>query len=262
MLQINWSVVACFVITFFAIAGFSRGWWKEAITTVFLAVLIFFLQNPDLAQQFINAMNNFIAMVWNFLPESITSVINEFLLLVFNIDTFGGVFQFDPSAPATWLAMLALFVAVSILIGRLSFGFSPTGLGKLLGILVGAFNGFLILNIVREYLDGRALPGQTTASTSEVVLVGSSSYGTAADNVAVQMTGLPGYTVMDSIIPWILMGVGVLFLFAVLRTRVGIAKSQDGRKVEARMPPFYRKPKAPTRTQQPGPPVTPVRIVE
>ena len=157
--------------------------------------------------------------------------------------------------------MLALFVGVSILVGRFSFGYSPTGLGKILGTLVGAFNGFLLLNIVREYVDGRALPGQSTATGSEAVLVGGSSFGTAADTVSMQMTGLPDYTVMDSIIPWVLMGVGLLLLFAVLKTRVGIASSADGRKVETRMPPFYHRPKPPGRIQ-PNPPVTPVRIVE
>jgi hypothetical protein len=241
MLQINWPVIACFLIAFFAIAGFSRGWWKEAVTTISLAILVFFLANPELAGEFVNAINNVIATIWNFLPEGITSVMSEFLLVVFGIDTFGGAFQFDPSASATWMAMLALFVGGAVFIGHISFGNRPTLLGKILGTLVGAFNGFLILNISREYLDGRALPGQTTAS-SEAVLVGGSSFGAASESVTVQMTGLPDYTVMDSVIPWILMAVGLLFLFSVLKTRVGIASSQDGKKIQTKVPPFYKAP--------------------
>ena len=240
-MQINWSMIACFSIGFFAIAGFSRGWWKEAVTTIILAILIFFLQNPDQAQQFIQLANDGIATVWSFVPNFMTTAITDFLQFAFGINTGGGPYQFDPADASTWLTILAGLVVVGVLIGRLSFGNPPTGLGKMLGLLVGGLNGFLILSLVREYLDGRALPGQPPPST-EITLVGSSAFGPASDAVSVQMVGLPNYTIMDSVIPWVLMGVGLLFLFSVLKTRVGVATNRDGRKIQTKLPPFYKVP--------------------
>ena len=38
-MQINWMVLTYFVIGLFILNGFFRGWWKEAITLSFLAIL-------------------------------------------------------------------------------------------------------------------------------------------------------------------------------------------------------------------------------
>jgi hypothetical protein len=73
-----------------------------------------------------------------------------------------------------------------------------------------------------------------------LTLVGGSEFGPASQNLTIQVSDLPYFTVMDSILPWLVIGAGILFLIAVLRSRVGIARSADGRKVETRVPPFYR----------------------
>jgi hypothetical protein len=68
-MQINWTIVTYIVVGYFAIAGFSRGWWKEAITTVVLTVLILFLQNPGWAETVINAINSLLATIWSYLTS-------------------------------------------------------------------------------------------------------------------------------------------------------------------------------------------------
>ncbi len=69
MMGINWTVLALLVIGLFALAGFFKGWWKEAITTIFLGILAFFLQVPDVAQLFIDLTNLVIFTIWKILPS-------------------------------------------------------------------------------------------------------------------------------------------------------------------------------------------------
>jgi uncharacterized membrane protein required for colicin V production len=240
-MEVNWTIIAYFVIGFFAIAGFSRGWWKEALTTVVLAVLIFLLQNPDFALEVINSINDLIATVWGLIPDSITSVIRNGIDTVTVSSITIGAPHVDASDPGTWLTILALSVGGAILLSRVFLSSVPTPFGKVLGALMGGFNGFLTLGLVREYLDGRALPGRVVP-TSDITLAGRSAFGPAAQTVSIQATELPGRTIMDSVIPWLLIGVGLLFLFSLFKTRVGLVTSADGGKIEPKVPPFYRKP--------------------
>jgi hypothetical protein len=231
-MEIDWTIVTYFFIGYFAVNGLFKGWWIEALTTILLAILIFFLQKPDWAQGVIVLFNDLLTTVWSAIPSTITSAVSD------------QVFQADATGPGTWLTILAVVVGGAILLGRLTFGHQPTGFGKALGGLVGGLNGFLVLNIIREYLDGRALPGQTPPA-SALRLVGSSSFGPAASDISIRVTGLPNFTILDSIIPWLTVGLGLLFFFSVFRTRFGIASNKDGRKLVAQVPPFYKKPAKP-----------------
>jgi hypothetical protein len=243
-MEINWTIITYVVVGYLALAGFSRGWWKEAVTTVVLVILIWFLQNPTWAETIINAINQAIATIWSYLPVTIRPAVSTGVSTAFALDELVVAPQIDPTDPQTWIVILALLVGAAILIGRASFGLQPTLLGKVLGALIGGFNGILILSLVREYLDGRALPGQV-AATSELTLVGGSSFGPAAPNVSIQATGLPSYTILDSALPWIAIGIGALLLFSIIRSRFRIATSADGRKLETRVPPFYVSPPPP-----------------
>ena len=240
-MEINWTILSYLVIIFFAVSGFSKGWWKEAVITVILAFFLFLLQNPNLAQTLIDSFNNLVSTIWSFIPTEITPVVNTGLSTVFAVQTGGSqAWQADASSPGTWITLLAVTVGLAMLFTRFGFNYTPTGFGSLLGGLMGALNGFLIASLVREYLDGRALPGQEVAYTSQLTLVGGSSFGPASENLTIQMSDLPQFTILDNILPYLIIGIGLLFLVAVLRSRVGVARSPDGRKVEARMPPFYR----------------------
>jgi hypothetical protein len=257
-MEINWTVVTYFVVGYFALAGFSRGWWKEAVTTSALAGFILLLQNPDWAQRLVDLINSLLATVWNYIPTSITPVVNNGLETVFAVSTSGSSpIQIDASDPGTWLTILGLVVGASILFGRVTLGNQPTAPGKVLGVALGGLNGFLILSLVREYLDGRALPGQT-GPESEITLAGTSSFGPAASSLSIQFTGLSGVTILDSFIPWLAMGIGLLFLVSVLKTRLGVATSADGRKLQTKVPPYY-KPLPPKKVKPPE--ATTIRIM-
>jgi hypothetical protein len=231
------------MLGFFVWSGYARGWWKEALTTAVLAVLIFLLQQPDYAQSLIDTINNLLATVWNALPASVTSLISDGLNYFLGLDTGGSAVQLSANSPGAWVTILILIVGLTTMLGRTSFRNTPTLLGSLLGAGIGGVNGFLVLNLIREYLDGRALPGNTSTG-SELALAGSSAFGAAAPTVTIQATNLPNFTILDSVFPWILIGSGLFFLISVLHTRVKFETNKEGgRRINfKKLPPFYIAP--------------------
>jgi hypothetical protein len=239
-MQIDWMIVSYLVVGFFAVLGFFRGWWKEAITTFLLALLVLLLQHSNWAQTLIDWINKGIATV---------------LLLLADIFGFTAssdtIFQLDASRPSTWLGILLLTLGLSALFARFFLPgtaskipaqyYTVTLIGRLLGVMVGGLNGFLIINLVREYLDGRNLPGSTPVGTSAVAQSGSAA-SPALSTLTIQAVNLPSSTILDSYIPWLIVGGGVLILLAIIWSRIRIArKAGAGSKLEF-VPPFGYKP--------------------
>lgn len=233
-MNIDWRIITVIVIGYFAINGFSKGWWKEAVTTIFLTVLLILLLVPNLAALIIQTINNLITTIINLLPVTIAA----------------GSFQIDPTSPGTWVVILILFLALAALIARstLPGGFGGGGqfyagpTARLLGLGLGAINGFLVLSLVREYLDGRSLPGNELPANPELTLATSGTFGPPATAVTVQASGLPNLTILDSFIPWFIIGLGLLLLIAAIRNRIIIASHPDGgRKLDFPSPYGYRR---------------------
>ena len=235
-MQINWTFVTYLVIGLFALSGFFRGWWKEGITSIFLIFLVFLLQQPGVAETFINAINSVLVLLWNLAPNFFSLIFNDLL----GLGTPGSTaaIQADPGQASTWLTALVVIVLLAILLGRFLVpgSGSVTIVGSILGGLIGAFNGFIVVNLVREYLDGRALPGSVTPAT-EITLAGASTAGIASPGLTVQAVELPRFTILDSLVPWIVIAVGLLILVAVIRTGFGFR----GASLNRRVPPGYNK---------------------
>jgi hypothetical protein len=226
-MQIDWTVLTYAIIGLFALTGFFRGWWKEAISTILLVVLLFFLQQPTIAESFVAVINNIISMVWQILPNSITQFLADTLGLGVGASAVGGVPQLDPTSGTTWLLILILFMVTAILISRPFLrNYGPTGysvrpLGSILGGLVGGLNGLIIISLVREYLDGRNLPQTATTVVAPGAQVGVTSTG------AIGVVNVPSITIMDSYIPWAIMLIGIVVFLAAVKNRVAW-RYQDG----------------------------------
>jgi hypothetical protein len=241
VVEVNWTLLSFIFVALFALSGFMKGWWKEAITTFFLGILVFFLQVPEMAVAFIDSINWVLEKIWGILPDSLAASLVDFMEQSLNLNIPPEGPQLDPTNPNTWLAILLLFVGFSILLSRLSLRrdlsrpqgrfYAPSAIGSLLGGLLGAFNGFLIINLIREYLDGRALPGELT-------LPGTSSFGASAANLSIQATDLPSITILDTAIPWVVILVSIGLLVIALVTRL----SRDGMNISAgkKVPYGYR----------------------
>lgn len=228
-MEIDWTTITVFIIALFALAGFFKGWWKEAITTVLLAILVFFLANPDIAQWVVSGVNSIIELVWSWL------------------NTTNSPPQIDAASTTTWLAILIVFLIISVLISRMllphgsrRIGYATRPMGSILGGLLGALNGFLIINLVREYIDGRNLP--SGGIPTEIAMAGSQSSGRiASSGVTITATDVHAFTILDSYMPWIVMGLGLIVLIALLRSRVGMHQKNGFRKIDYKVPYGYRK---------------------
>ena len=247
-MEINWTVLTYFVIGLFALSGFFKGWWKEAMTTVLLAVLVFLLQNPTAAELVIETLNGILAAVWAFIPDSLLPTVDATVNNVLGVETNGGAIQVDAGDASTWLIILILVIAASIIFSRTTLPggiiqpgmrYAPTPTGSVLGGLIGGLNGFLIMNLIREYLDGRNLPGGLLTEIAPAG--GGGSVGIASSGVAIRAVEVPNFTILDSFLPWIIIGGGLLILLAVLRSRVGIHSNRGFRKINYKVPYGYKK---------------------
>lgn len=233
-MQVDWMFLTYLIVGFFAILGFFRGWWKEAVTIFVLASLMILLQRPDWAELIINLVNQVIAAVW------------QILVGLSGLALPQEPFQIDPTSGGAWVVILILLLGTSSLItyavlpggARSGRFYAVRPMGRLLGLLLGGFNGYLVVSLIREYLDGRALPGRTPPDT-EVVVTGGSSFGPPTGNVAIQAVNMPNLTVLDSFIPWLIIAIGFLIFFAAIKTRVGVQKSNKGRKIVFKGPYGY-----------------------
>jgi hypothetical protein len=243
--QIDWITISLLVVGFFAISGFSRGWWREAVTTAAIALFILLIQQPALADRFIGLINKGIAAVWPIFVRLFGSIIPLEVT----------PYQLDPQQGTTWLILFIVVLGGLTLLTRLflpgSAGrmpghfYSPTLLARLLGFGLGTLNGFLILGLIREFLDGRSLPGQapeaaTAAAGGDITVISSNAYPPAATSVNVELVDLPSFTIFDNIIPWIIVGIGALTLLSLLQSRIAYSSTAKGRKVGVRAPWGYR----------------------
>lgn len=243
-MQIDWTLISFLTMGFFTINGFFRGWWKEAFTTAVIIFFMFLLQQPSLAQTTVNLVNQVIAASWNLTA----SVAGSFITMA---DTAP---QLDPDDPLTWVMMLFIFLGVAGILSRILLpGSGSSGqvyaaniIARFLGMALGGVNAFLVLNLVREYLDGSNLPGQATQSAAQAASIATTGITVTggqttamATSVAIEATGLPQYSLQDNITPWLIIGGGLFVIALAANNRVRFMKSADGRKVATRSPYGY-----------------------
>ncbi len=237
-MEINWTVLTYFIIGLFILNGFFRGWWKEAFTTVILVFFVFLLQQPGVAEVLVDLINRSFNWVWQILPDSLRNFLQNFLESGLGISTaVDGSIQIDPGNPGTWLIFLILFLAVAALISRIFLpdhgsgsGYAVKPIGGVLGGLLGGLNGFVIVNLVREYLDGRNLPGSNSTFPTEVAQAGGGgSIAMASPGVSFQAAEVPSFTILDSFLPWVIIGVGILIFLMAIRNRVKLSNRVIGK---------------------------------
>jgi len=234
MPEVNISLLTYIIVIIFAISGFYRGWWKEAITTIVLAFLIFLLQSPELAQSLIEIYNSFVAWFWDIVPDSLKG----FFSSVFGIEASGAALQADANSATTWLVILILLLVGVMILNRFLLPgaarqgavYTATPMGSILGALLGGLNGFIIANLILEYLVGGALPGEEPAT--EIAASG-------GQTLVASGIDYPAYSILQGYLPWIIIGLGFLLLVAVLRNRVGIHNRNGYRRIDYRVPYGY-----------------------
>jgi len=211
-LDINFEVFFYMVIGIFGLAGFMRGWWKEAITTGLLVFLLAMLKYPDLANAVVGMLNKGLDFLSGFL-------INIGLLN-------SSIAHIDPGNSQFYIFTLIFFVIISYFVGRSAGGtINSTIGGRMFGAILGLANGFIILSLFREYILSRYLPnsGVSTATAP-----------TSAATVTV--SSVPQDSIMDGAGIWILIIGGLLLFFFAITSRI----SYTSGKMSTRPPIGYK----------------------
>lgn len=233
--RLNWTLITYLFIGLFVLSGFFKGWWKEAVTTFFLAVLVLLLQFPEVAQWLVNRVNEVLATVWEWVPLTF----GESLEPLLGLDPTGPAPRIDATNGGTWLAIMLVLLGLSILISRASlpnqirhrgtqYAYVVSPLGAFLGGLLGGLNGFLIVNLIREYLTGTNLPTGPSEVAAGLAST-NNTLGIASSGVDFRVTDLPSFTILTNPLAWLVVAFGVFVFLAVLSNRVTVSRA--GRKL-------------------------------
>jgi hypothetical protein len=238
-MEISWINLACIIVGLFALSGFFKGWWKESITTWFLAFLVLLLYFPPLGQLFIELINFIFATIANLLPDNLSADLANFLEATLGITTVNGAIQLDPANGGTWVVILLIFIGLAILISRSILPSDyrvgrtevnrPGLLASLLGAAIGGLNGFIIISLLNAYLNGSNLPGVSAAGTAAAPRQG-----------IIETVAVPNFVITESFLPWMLIGLGLLVFVAAITSRVAVRKDKEGFvKIDYTPPPGY-----------------------
>jgi hypothetical protein len=231
-ITVDYAVLMWMIIILFGMVGFFRGWWKEGLTTGFLALLIVLLKFPGLAECIVSILNKLIKLIYIVIKarsldiERLAEVAKEIKDIPIRI---------DPTDYRVYIFGLIGTLIVSYIIAKISVNkkvIGPNFLGAMLGAIFGLLNGFTVISLVREYVLGRYLPGVTEAAAAEAE---------AITTVALKVEEMPTPSVVEGWLPWLIVAIGALLLFAVLATRWAVERA----KVQGVAPPLYKAEREP-----------------
>jgi hypothetical protein len=143
--EIPYDQLMLLVMGLFMFVGATRGMHREAITTIGLVVLAALLIEPGLAGPIVGYLSNLVRLIVAFIVSHFT--VNPKVLL----DTYATIsVPFTAQNPYAFL----IFALVGfVLLSYTSRGSQDaTALSRLLGGLLGLFNGFLVISLFKEYI--------------------------------------------------------------------------------------------------------------
>jgi hypothetical protein len=207
ILDIPYETLMIIVVALFALSGFLRGWWREGITTIFLILLTIFLTSPDLAGTIIEFVNGVIQAAWNILSGLLEALgIAE--------PTVGAAstppIVINPDDRTTFIIILIVMVLLSYFTSKITLGGRTVTVGgRIFGGILGAINGFLAFNLVKEYIIGRFFPS-----------TGLSAQSAAPSQLSIAVTDVPPESVFTDTSQLLVIGIGVVILALLLANRL------------------------------------------
>ena len=199
-LEINFSELVSLFMFIFAIVGLMRGWYREGITSLFVAALAVLVWQPSMARGIIDKINDLIRLIVMFINSGFSLQPQRLMAQSVNNDLL-----LDPDSYRMYIVITVVMITVSYLVGEITFKDSKmTPLGRLLGGVLGAFNGYVIIALVRQYLNNHFASQGIVAQS---------------DQLSVQVTRLP----MGNFFA----GTGIIFVFIVVIGVVALLVAGD-----------------------------------
>jgi hypothetical protein len=221
LVQVDYNVLLYMVVGVFGLVGFFRGWWKESVTAGLLTLLLVMLTVPSVATIIVNALNTAVDTVWNFIQS-----IRQSSPAVASVAQMGAPPDVNPQRYWVYVFILVVLVIASYFVGKIGLTEGVSAGSRLLGALVGFYNGFIAVSLLREFVIGRYLPGASAAAAN----------ATPPSTVSVQVMNLPQASATDHPTVFILIAVGFLLFIVALITGFNI----QGVKLSRRTPPLHK----------------------
>lgn len=188
-LPVEYSDLVSLFLFIFALVGLMRGWYKEGITSLFAASLALLVWRPEVAQVLIGRITEVLKVLIVFIRTGLNP---ESQALAESSKGFGSLL--DPNSYEIYIIITVVLLAVSYVVGEATFKHRMTALGRILGALLGAFNGYVILSLFRQFI----------LNQMQAQAVGPIK----ADQLSVQVTEVPTSNFLT--------GSGVIFIFIVV----------------------------------------------
>jgi uncharacterized membrane protein required for colicin V production len=188
-LPIEYGELVSLFLFIFAFVGLMRGWYKEGITSLFAAALALLVWRPEAARMLIGRITEVLKVLIVFIRAGLNpepQALGE--------PSAGLGSLLDPNSYEIYVVITVVLLAVSYVVGEATFKQRMTALGRLLGAMLGAFNGYVILSLVKQFVINQV----------QVQAVGPIK----AEQLSVQVTEVPTGSFFT--------GSGLIFIFIVV----------------------------------------------
>jgi uncharacterized membrane protein required for colicin V production len=144
-LLIPYDQLLLLIMALFMFVGAMRGWYREFASSVVLVVLAVFLVRPELAAPVVRYVAGFLRILLAFLRSGLSIDLGRLARLADDV-----TLPFDGNNPYMFFIIaLVAFVLLSYATGGTVKKVSP--LSRILGGLLGLFNGLLVVSLFKEY---------------------------------------------------------------------------------------------------------------
>jgi hypothetical protein len=212
-LQIDYTLISYMVIGIFGLVGVMRGWWKEAITTGLLTLLMLLLKQPESAAKLVDSIDKIVMAAWSAIQQARAS--SDMIAAALPAEDPPVI---DPKRYSVYIIILVLAIIASYFFSRVGLAQSMSAAARLIGGVLGVYNGVVVLTLVREFMIGRFLPGAGEADMSAAAV--------APTSVSVEVMNLPATSIADAPTVYYLIAAGILVFLVAIVTSVRLGRQQ------------------------------------
>jgi uncharacterized membrane protein required for colicin V production len=210
--QLDYTLVTYIVVAIFGLVGFMRGWWKEAFTTGLLALLLLLLKQPDAAAGIVDFIDRMVVSGWNAIQTVRQS--SDMIAAAMPVEEPPVI---DPKDRSIYIIILVVAIVASYFFSKIGMTESMSAAARIIGGVLGVYNGYVVLTLVREFLIGRFLPGGADMAAAAAV---------APTSVQLEVTNLPQSSMADAPYVYYWVAAGCLALLVALITAVKFGRQQ------------------------------------
>jgi hypothetical protein len=218
VVQIDYPMFATMVVGLFGLVGFMRGWWKEAVTTGLLTLLLLLLKKPDIAAGLINSIDSIVVAAWNALRPILESTAGTVSAVAAEEPPV-----IDPKRYSIYVIILVLAVVASYFFSKIGLTQTLSAGARLLGGGLGVYNGYVVITLLREYVIGRYLPG-----------AGEMAAAAPPTAISIEVANLPQASLADAPTVYFLIAAGGMVFLVAVATAFRVGRQR---------PPLYGKEK-------------------